>query len=229
MAEFTLVIGNKNYSSWSLRGWLMARIAGIEFEEILIPLDLPETQAAIRKHSPSGRVPVLLHRGLAVWESLAIAEYLNDLKPEAGLWPAAAAARAHARSISTRDACGLRRAAEQHADEHPRLVSRQGHDARRCAPTSSASPACGATAASASRRPSHKDDGFLFGTFGAADAMYAPVVTRLRTYGVKLDTDTDAYCTAVMNHPAMKDWIDAAKHEPWLIAEAELSRFASTN
>ena len=84
MADFTLVIGNKNYSSWSLRGWLMARIAGIEFEEIVIPLDLPETQAAIRKHSPSGRVPVLLHRGLAVWELLAIAEYLNDLKPEAG-------------------------------------------------------------------------------------------------------------------------------------------------
>src|SRR4029078_13403902 len=101
MGEFTLVIGNKNYSSWSLRGWLMARIAGIEFEEIVVPLDLPETQTAIRKQSPSGRVPVLLHRGLAVWESLAIGEYLNDLKPEAGLWPAAAAARAHAPSLST--------------------------------------------------------------------------------------------------------------------------------
>ena len=100
MAEFTVVIGNKNYSSWSLRGWLMAKIAGIEFEEIVVPLDLPETQTTIRKHSPSGRVPVLLHRGLAVWESLAIAEYLNDLKPEAGLWPPSAAARAHARSIS---------------------------------------------------------------------------------------------------------------------------------
>ena len=100
MAEFTLVIGNKNYSSWSLRGWLMARAAGIEFDEVVIPLDRPETQAAIRKHSPSGRVPVLLHRGLAIWESLAIAEYLNDLKPEAALWPTAAAARAHARSIS---------------------------------------------------------------------------------------------------------------------------------
>ena len=87
MADFTVVIGNKNYSSWSLRGWLMARIAGIEFDEIVVPLDRPETQAAIRKHSPSGRVPVLLHRGLAVWDSLAIAEYLNDLKPEAGLWP----------------------------------------------------------------------------------------------------------------------------------------------
>ena len=83
MADFTLVIGNKNYSSWSLRGWLMARTAGIEFEEVVVPLDLPETQPAIRKHSPSGRLPVLLHRGLAVWESLAIGEYLNDLKPEA--------------------------------------------------------------------------------------------------------------------------------------------------
>ena len=102
MAEFTLVIGNKNYSSWSLRGWLMARIAGIEFEEIVIPLDLPETQAAIRKHSPSGRVPVLLHRGLAVWESLAIAEYLNDLKPEAGLWPAARPRRARMPARSRR-------------------------------------------------------------------------------------------------------------------------------
>src|SRR5258708_12354358 len=101
MADFTLVIGNKNYSSWSLRGWLMARIAGIEFEELVIPLDLPETQPEIRKHSPSGRLPVLLHRGLAVWESLAIGEYLNDLKPEAGLWPAATAARAHARPISS--------------------------------------------------------------------------------------------------------------------------------
>src|SRR5260370_3751203 len=100
MADFTLVIGNKNYSSWSLRGWLMARIAGIEFEEIVIPLDLPETQPAIRKHSPSGRLPVLLHRGLAVWESLAIGEYLNDLKPEAGRWPASAAAPAPAPSIS---------------------------------------------------------------------------------------------------------------------------------
>ena len=99
MADFTLVIGNKNYSSWSLRGWLMVKTAGIEFDEIVVPLDRPDTAPAIRKHSPSGRVPVLLHRGLAVWESLAIAEYLNDLKPEAGLWPPSAAARAHARAM----------------------------------------------------------------------------------------------------------------------------------
>lgn len=221
MAEFTVVIGNKNYSSWSLRGWLMARIAGIEFEEIVIPLDLPETQAAIRKHSPSGRVPVLLHRGLAVWESLAIAEYLNDLKPEAGLWPPATAARAHARSIST----------EMHAGFLD-LRNNMPMNIRASYPGKGMTPAvradieritsiwrdCRKRFAGAFQ----KDDGFLFGAFGAADAMFAPVVTRFRTYGVKLDGDSDAYCTAVLAQPAMKEWIDAAKHEPWLIQAYEL-------
>ena len=221
MAEFTVVIGNKNYSSWSLRGWLMARIAGIEFEEVVIPLDLPETHAAIRKHSPSGKVPVLLHRGLAVWESLAIAEYLNDLKPEVGLWPASAAARAHARSIST----------EMHAG-FMELRNAMPMNIRASYPGKGMTPAvrtdieritsiwrdCRKRFAGAFQ----KDDGFLFGAFGAADAMFAPVVTRFRTYGVKLDTDSDAYCNAVLAQPAMKDWIDAAKHEPWLIAAYEL-------
>ena len=222
MAEFTLVIGNKNYSSWSLRGWLMARIAGIEFEEIVVPLDLPETQTAIRKHSPSGRVPVLLHRGLAVWESLAIAEYLNDLKPEVNLWPPSAAARAHARSISS----------EMHAG-FVELRNNMPMNIRASYPGKGMTPGvradieritglwrdCRKRFAGAFQ----KDDGFLFGNFSAADAMYAPVVTRLRTYDVKLDTDGEAYCNAVLNHPVMKDWIDAAKHEPWLIAAYELA------
>ena len=222
MADFTLVIGNKNYSSWSLRGWLMARIAGIDFEEIIVPLDLPETHAAIRKHSPSGRVPVLLHRGLAVWESLAIAEYFNDLKPEAILWPSSAAARAHARAIS----------AEMHAG-FADLRAKMPMNIRASYPGKGMTPAvradieritglwrdCRKRFAGAFQ----KDDGFLFGNFSAADAMYAPVATRFRTYGVKVDKDTDAYCTAVLAHPAMKDWIDAAKHEPWLIAEYELA------
>jgi len=221
MAEFTVVIGNKNYSSWSLRGWLIAKVAGIEFEEIVIPLDLPETQAAIRKHSPSGRVPVLLHRGLAVWESLAIAEYLNDLKPEVGLWPSSAAARAHARSIST----------EMHAG-FVELRNNMPMNIRASYPGKGMTPAvrtdieritsmwrdCRKRFSAAFQ----KDDGFLFGAFGAADAMFAPVVTRFRTYGVKLDTDSDAYCNAVLAHPAMKEWVDAAKHEPWLIASYEL-------
>lgn len=223
MAEFTLVIGNKNYSSWSLRGWLMARIAGIEFEEIVIPLDLPETQASIRKHSPSGRVPVLIHRGLAVWESLAIAEYLNDLKPEVGIWPPSAAARAHARSIS----------AEMHAG-FAELRNNMPMNIRASYAGRGMTPAvrvdieritwlwrdCRKRFGGAFP----KDDGFLFGTFGAADAMYAPVVTRLKTYGVKLDSDTEAYCNAVLAQPALKEWIDAAGNEPWLIASYELDK-----
>ena len=222
MADFTLVIGNKNYSSWSLRGWLIAKTAGIEFEEIVVPLDLPETQPTIRKHSPSGRVPVLLHRGLAVWESLAIAEYLNELKPEAGLWPAAVAARAHARAISSEMHAGF-------AD----LRNNMPVNIRASYPGKGLTPAVRAdiTRITSMWRDCRKrfagaapkDDGFLFGTFGAADAMYAPVVTRLRTYGVTVDSDTDAYCKAVLAHPAMKEWIDAAKNEPWLIAAYELA------
>lgn len=221
MADFTVVIGNKNYSSWSLRGWLMARIAGIEFDEIVVPLDLPETQAAIRKHSPSGRVPVLLHRGLAVWESLAIAEYLNDLKPEAGLWPASPAARAHARAISC----------EMHAG-FAELRNSMPMNIRSSYPGKGMTPAVRADIERitglwrdcrkrfAGADP--KDEGFLFGAIGAADAMYAPVVTRFRTYGVQLDSDSETYCAAVLAHPAMKEWADAAKNEPWLIAAAEL-------
>jgi glutathione S-transferase len=221
MADFTLVIGNKNYSSWSLRGWLMARIAGIEFEEIVVPLDLPETQPTIRKYSPSGRVPVLMHRGLAVWESLAIGEYLNDLKPEAGLWPAAVAARAHARSI----ACEINTGFAELRDKMPMNIR-------------ASFPGKGMTAAvradiqritglwrDCRKRfagAATKDDGFLFGAFSAADAMYAPVVTRLRTYGVKVDQDTDAYCKSVLAHPPVKEWVDAAKNEPWLIEKYEM-------
>ena len=223
MAEFTLVIGNKNYSSWSLRGWLMARAAGIEFDEIMIPLDLPDTVTSIKKHSPAGKVPVLVHRGLAIWESLAIAEYLNDLKPEAILWPSSQAARAHARSIS----------AEMHAG-FGELRSNMPMNIRSSYPGKGMTPAVRAdieriTGLWRDCRKRFggafpKDDGFLFGTFGAADAMFAPVVTRFRTFGVQLVSDADAYCTAVMAYPPMKEWVDAAKNEPWLIASAELDK-----
>ena len=220
MAEFTVVIGNKNYSSWSLRGWLMARAAGIEFEEVVVPLDLPETQPTIRKHSPSGRLPVLLHRGLAIWESLAIGEYLNDLKPEAGLWPAAVAARAHARSIS----CEILAGFLDLRNNMPMNI-RASYPGKGMTPKVRADIEritglwrdCRKRFAGAAP----KDDGFLFGGFSAADAMYAPVVTRLRTYGVTVESDTDAYCKAVLAHPPMKEWIDAAKNEPWLIAAYE--------
>ena len=220
MAEFTLVIGNRNYSSWSLRGWLMAKIAGIDFEEIVVPLDRPETQATIRKHSPSGRVPVLLHDGLAVWESLAIAEYINDIRPGAGLWPAATKARAHARTIS----------AEMHAG-FAELRTRMPMNIRASLPGRGMTPEVRADIERITglwrecrqrfAKAASKDDGFLFGVISAADAMYAPVVTRFRTYGVKLDADSDGYCNAVLAHPAMSDWVEAAKQEPWSIAQYE--------
>ena len=220
MAEFTLVIGNRNYSSWSLRGWLMAKIAGIDFEEIVVPLDRPETQATIRKHSPSGRVPVLLHDGLAVWESLAIAEYINDIRPGAGLWPAATKARAHARAIS----------AEMHAG-FAELRTRMPMNIRASLPGRGMTPEVRADIERITglwrecrqrfAKAASKDDGFLFGVISAADAMYAPVVTRFRTYGVKLDADSDGYCNAVLAHPAMSDWVEAAKQEPWSIAQYE--------
>jgi glutathione S-transferase len=222
MADFTLVIGNRNYSSWSLRGWLMAKIAGIAFDEIVVPLDLPETQANIRKQSPSGRVPVLLHRGLAVWESLAIAEYLHELEPTAGLWPLAPAARAHARSI----------AAEMHAG-FVELRTAMPMDIRASYPGKGMTPAVRVDIERITslwrdcRRHfagvAPKDDGFLFGAITAADAMYAPVATRFRTYGAKLDSDAEAYCSAVLGHPAMKEWMDAATREPWRIALGELA------
>ncbi len=221
MAEFTLVVGNKNYSSWSMRGGLMVRIAAIDADEIVIPLDRPDSAAAIRKHSPSGKVPVLLHRGLAVWESLAIAEYLNDLKPEAGLWPSSAAARAHARSIS----------AEMHAG-FAELRTHMPMNIRASYPGKGMTPGVRAyieriTSMWRDCRKRFagafpKDDGFLFGTFGAADAMFAPVVMRFRTFGVALDADSEAYAKAVLGQPAVMEWIDAAKNEPWLIESCEL-------
>jgi glutathione S-transferase len=155
-----------------------------------------------------------------VWESLAIAEYLNDLKPEAALWPTSAAARAHARALS----------AEMHAG-FAELRTHMPMNIRSSSPGKGMTPAvrtdieritglwrdCRKRFGGAFP----KDDGFLFGTFGAADAMYAPVVTRLRTYGVTLDTDAEAYCATVLAHPAMKEWTAAAKNEPWLIDAME--------
>ncbi len=123
MAEFTVVLGNKAYSSWSLRGWLLLRLTGASFDEVVIPLDRPDTEAAIRAHSPSGRVPVLEAGRFAVWDTLAIAEYLHERFPEARLWPEDSAARARARSIT----------AEMHAG-FPALRTRLPMDLKRGPP-----------------------------------------------------------------------------------------------
>ncbi len=214
MAEGRLVIGTKRYSSWSLRGWLLVRLARLDVEEVVVPLAENGT-AAIKAISPTGLVPFLEHRGARVWESLAIAEYCAEFHP--ALWPQDRTARAHARSIASemhagfrglrvsmpmnlgRDFAGLRRTPEALAD-----IARI--------------EAIWAEALSAHGGP------FLFGKeFGAADAMFAPVVTRFLTWKPDLSETSRAYCAAVRAHPLVARWYDEAAREPadWLLSKYE--------
>ncbi|NNG05127.1 MAG: glutathione S-transferase family protein [Inquilinus sp.] len=212
MPRFTLVVGNKRYSSWSLRGWLALEATGAPFEEIVIPMDRPETRAAMLAHSAAGKVPVLKADGLTIWDSLAIGEYLAETYPEAGLWPADPAARAVARSAAAEmhsSFADLRRTMPMDV-----VDSRSGRDHT---PEALADVAR-IVALWAECRARHGAGGpFLFGRYCLADIMYAPVVTRLVTYGVPLDDAARAYVDAVMGLPAIRKWIAAARQEPWVI------------
>ncbi len=217
MADFTLYIGNKNYSSWSLRGWLMAKASGISFEEVLIRLRQPNTKAEVLRHSPSGRVPALVHGEVSVWESLAIGEYLAELFPDAGLWPQDRGARAVARAVST----------EMHAG-FSALRNHFPMNMRSSFPNRASTPEVQADIDRINaiwhdcRTRFGKEGPFLFGaTFGNADAMYAPVVSRFRTYKVELDAGAQAYCDAVWSYPPMQEWAAASKNEPWVIEDSE--------
>jgi glutathione S-transferase len=212
-----LIIGNKNYSSWSFRPWLAMKVAGMAFEETVISLDARDFKARVTVPGGSGRVPVLIDGNVRVWESLAILEYLAEKFPEAGLWPKNAAARACARAVSS----------EMHAGFLP---------LRRHLPMNVARPV----------KPRVLDDGaaanvdridaiwsecrsefggggpFLFGPFGAADAMYAPVVWRFHTYAVEVGTLARDYMQSMMALPAWNEWRDAARREPWVLAQDEV-------
>ena len=218
MSELTLAIGNKNYSSWSLRPWLAMRHAGIPFEERLILLFEENWEEAIAAISPSRRVPVLLHGGRAVWETLAIVEYVNELFPKAGLWPADREARAHARAVANEMHAGFT-ALRNHMPMNLRRGDLKGKGrgpgveddiARICEIWRDCRARWGA------------DGDFLFGAFCAADAMYAPVVTRLDTYGVDLDETCAAYSRAMLSLPAFAEWREAALREPWIVTEDEI-------
>jgi len=221
MAEFTLIVGNKNYSSWSLRGWLAARLAGIEFDEQLVRLSEPGSRSALLKHSPAGKVPILQHGRRVIWDSLAIIEYLAEQRPAAGLWPADAEARALARSI----------AAEMHSG-FAALRSHMPMNLRKSLPGLGMAPGVADDIARISaiwrdcRRRFGANGGaggpFLFGAASAADAMYAPVATRFRTYGVALDPVAAAYVEAVHAWPAFRQWQAAALAEPRIIPEDEV-------
>jgi glutathione S-transferase len=204
--QLTLVLGDKAWSSWSLRPWLALRVAEIPFVEINIQLRRPDTPEQIAHHSPSGRVPVLKHDALAVWDSLAICEYAAELAPEAKLWPEDPAARAVARSIS----------AEMHSSFHAlRKEFPMDFHARAAGRVPSAEADTDIRRVvqiwSAARHNYGAGGPFLFGAFTIADAMYAPVATRFRTYGVDLaafgdDGTAAAYAQTVLAMPKMQDW-----------------------
>ena len=218
MSDLTLVIGNKAFSSWSLRPWLALKRTGQPFGEIVIPLREPGTAARIREHSPTGRVPCLRHGDRVIWDSLAICEYLAETFPGAALWPADAHARAVARSVS----------AEMHSG-FAALRTHMSMDLKAFRPGVGRNAGSEADIARifALWRDTRARFGaggpFLFGDFSIADAMYAPVVTRFLTYGVEMDGLCGVYAQAVMDLPAMKEWVDAAKAEPWDIFADERS------
>ena len=212
MSKLTIIVGNKAYSSWSLRGWLMVAASGAPFEEIVIPLDRPDTRQAILAHSPAGRVPVLKVDGLTIWDSLAIGEYLAERFPQAGLWPADDRARALARSVSAEMHSGF----ESLRREMP-MDLKQDHPGAGQIPAVMADIARITEIWTDCRDRFGANGPFLFGAFGIADAMYAPVATRLRTYGVPLDAPCAAYVEAVLGLPAMRNWTQAGKDEPWTI------------
>lgn len=214
-----LLIGNKCYSSWSLRAWLLMRAKGIGFSEKLVPLDEPGFKEAIFSEAPGsgGTVPTLVDGDLAVWETLAICEYLHDTHPDVGIWPRDAAARAHARAISSemhagftalRGACPMNLGKRFSPRDRGPGVAR---DVQRI------------TALWRQARERFGGQGpFLYGAFSAADAMYAPVVTRLDTYGIAVDPVSQDYMRAVLALPAYREWLAAALDEPWIVAQDEV-------
>lgn len=202
-----LIIGNKNYSSWSLRSWLTLKQSGLTFEEVRIPLDLPDTHTRILEYSPSGRVPALRQDNLTIWESLAICEYIAELVPDRHLWPTDPAARAVARAVS----------AEMHAGfSNLRAEMPMDCRARRSqAPTSAVQQDIDRIFVlwQACRQQFGQGGEFLFGEFSIADAMFAPVTSRFVTYDVALTPTAQAYINAVWGLPAMQEWLSAAEAE----------------
>ncbi len=208
--EFVLVTGDKAWSSWSLRPWLAAKIAGIPFREAPVRLRQPDTAAQIARHSPSGRVPVLKRGGFSVWDSLAICEYLAELAPEARLWPAGAETRAVARAVSAEMHSGFQALREEFSmDFHARISGQAPSEQARADIRRIVQIWCEARQKFGAGGP------FLFGGFTIADAMYAPVATRFRTYGLDLagfgDTGAAAaYMQVILGLPQMQEWGEGA-------------------
>jgi len=216
MSKATLTLASKNYGSWSLRGWLLCKMADLDFEEQHVSTDDPSTRAELLLLSPSFLVPCLVHDRLKVWDTLAITEYLNEIKPEAGLLPADQTQRAHCRSICGEMHSGfsnLRSALPMNIKSHfPGFKSwagARGDIERITTIWRECLDAYGGP--------------YLFGKKpGAADAMYAPVCSRFTTYDVAIDAPATAYCRTVMAMPLMQEWITAAKAEPDELEELDV-------
>jgi glutathione S-transferase len=212
----TLVIGNKNYSSWSLRAWIVMRALGIAFEERLISLSEPDFKQRVLAVSPAGKVPVLIDGDAHIWESVAIFEHLAERFPDGGVWPGEPRARAHARSIVAEMHAGftaLRSECPMNlwrpVKQHQLSADARGNVARIDAMWSDCRERFGAGGP------------FLCGRFTAADAMYAPVVARLYTYDVPVGAASAEYMRAVLSHPAFVEWKEAGIREPWVLPEDE--------
>jgi glutathione S-transferase len=214
-----LIIGNKNYSSWSLRAWFLLREADIDFEEHRIPLDVEDTARQIAGFSPAGKVPVLLLGDLAVWDSLAIAETVAERWPENKLWPDDADARAHARSIS--------------AEMHSGFAELRSRMPMNCRAMGRRVPLPDELTCDIDRvfdiwsdcyRRYGDKGAWLFGEFSIADAMYAPVVLRFRTYGINLPESARYYANRVLQSEAMQEWLLACETETEVIEQDEVGQ-----
>jgi glutathione S-transferase len=211
----TLTISSKNYSSWSLRGWLLCKMAGLDFVERSLSIDDPTTRAELLLLSPSFLVPCLVHGDVKVWDTLAIAEYLNEVKPSAGLLPHGQAVRAHCRAICGEMHSGfsnLRSALPMNLKKHYsgfRVWSGAQGDIDRVVEIWNGCLG-------------RYGGPYLFGDLSMADAMYAPVCTRFSTYDVKLDRRCFDYCGRILGLPHMQDWIEAAQIEPEALEELDV-------
>ena len=216
MAALTLVIGNKNYSSWSMRPWVLLKQLGIPFEEKKLRFHSAEWDGEIERWSPSRLVPVLWRDKQTVWDSLAIAEALHEWYPDKGVWPRDAVARAFARCAAAEMHSGFR----DLRGSMPMNI-RSSHPGKGMKPEVQANIERIEQLWSEARARFGAGGSFLFGSFCAADAMYAPVVTRFKTYGVKLSPESQRYCEAMLAAPGVRAWIDDALKEKEFVAEDE--------
>jgi len=215
MAPLILVIGNKNYSSWSLRAWLLMKHAGVEFDEIVVPLNTRGTREAIERYGPSGRVPVLRHGELCVWDSLAICEYVAELTGNG--WPQAREARARARAVC--------------AEMHSGFITLRSLWPMNARARNRRTAVTAPLEADIERIDEIWNDcrqrfgsggPWLFGGYSVADAMYAPVVLRFNTYGAPISQTARWYMASVLEDAALQEWLQASKQEPWTIAADEV-------